>query len=522
MPRAIIAVSALGAVLYLGAAVWLARLERGGPAHADVMIEGGIPGTIYLPDPDDGSRPFVDVTGRSSRPPVVLLTHGFAFDRQGLSGLARTLARSGYAVLAIDLQGHGQNRNPYRRSRGRGDSFHGDVSAAIDHLRSSPHVDGSRIVVMGHSMGAGAVLDYATRDSGIDGVVLISGGAVLEGPYRPPNALFLVAEADPPLIRERSTALAAHIAGEATLELARTYGRPDRGTAVRLVNVPGANHIDILWNDAAAAEIVTWLDAIFSLPGAADRAPRDSRLAAVGLLWLALLLQLPGLGEIVGRIAPGPLVAPSSRGASGLVALALGFAAAMPLVATDSPAVLLSIDVGDVVIGTLALCGVLLLVAMRLRWGTAAGEIAAGGRRTFLAAAVALVAIYALTVPTGVAIHRWTFTPERAAIFGGCALFLLPFTAAFQLLLRGGTLAEAAAWCAGGRLLVLAALWVGVRLGLFAPVVGLILPVLVLVFVLIEVLAASIYGRSRNRGAIALIEAGWVALIMAASLPVRV
>jgi dienelactone hydrolase len=486
------------------------------------MIAGGIPGTLYLPEPAAGGRAFLDAPERSERPPAVLLAHGFAFDRQGLSGLARALARSGYAVLAVDLQGHGQNRNPYRRSRSRGDSFQGDVAAAIDHLRSSPHVDGSRIVVMGHSMGAGAVLDYATRDSGIDGVVLISGGKVLEGPYRPPNALFLVAEADPSSIRERSAELAARIAGEETLELARTYGRTDRGTAVRLVNVRDANHIDIIWSEAASAEIVAWLDAIFASRAAADRPPGDARLAAAGLLWLALLLVLPGLGEIVGRIAPGPAVLPPPPGAMNLVALALALAVAMPLVANDSPAALLSIEVGDVVIGTLALCGVMLLVAIGIRRRTVLGELAEGGRSSLLAAAVALVAIYALTVPTGVAIHRWTFTPERALIFTGCALALLPFTAAFQLLLRGGSLAVAAAWCAGGRLLVLAALWAGVQLGLFAPVVRLILPGLVVVFVLIEVLAASIYGRSRNRGAIALIEAGWVALLVAASLPVRV
>jgi dienelactone hydrolase len=44
---------------------------------------------------------------------------------------------------------------------------------------ASPHVDGSRIVVMGHSMGAGASLDYATRVSSIDGAVMISGGSRL-------------------------------------------------------------------------------------------------------------------------------------------------------------------------------------------------------------------------------------------------------------------------------------------------------------------------------------------------------
>jgi len=76
------------------------------------------------------------------RPPGVLLIHGFTGDRVGLSTLARRLARNGYGVLAIDLRGHGANRNPFSR-----DLLRQDVAAAIAIVR--------------HSMGAGAALDYA-------------------------------------------------------------------------------------------------------------------------------------------------------------------------------------------------------------------------------------------------------------------------------------------------------------------------------------------------------------------------
>ncbi len=71
----------------------------------------------------------------------------------------------------------------------------------------------SRIVVIGHSMGAGAVLDYATHDPNLSGAVMISGGWSL-GPERPKNALFIFAENDPKdAIQDTSTALAAHLAG---------------------------------------------------------------------------------------------------------------------------------------------------------------------------------------------------------------------------------------------------------------------------------------------------------------------
>jgi dipeptidyl aminopeptidase/acylaminoacyl peptidase len=47
--------------------------------------------------------------------------------------------------------------------------LHEDVKNAVEFLRQSSLVDGSRIVVMGHSMGAGATLDYATHDASLKG-----------------------------------------------------------------------------------------------------------------------------------------------------------------------------------------------------------------------------------------------------------------------------------------------------------------------------------------------------------------
>jgi alpha-beta hydrolase superfamily lysophospholipase len=43
--------------------------------------------------------------------PVVILCHGFAANNAMTSSLARRIARSGYAVLALDFRGHGANPN---------------------------------------------------------------------------------------------------------------------------------------------------------------------------------------------------------------------------------------------------------------------------------------------------------------------------------------------------------------------------------------------------------------------------
>jgi hypothetical protein len=99
---------------------------------------------------------------------------------------------------------------------------------------------------------------------------------------------------------------------------------------------------------------------------------------------------------------------------------------------------------------------------------------------------------------------------------------LLPFALAFQLLLRCGRPLVASLAAVGGRVLVLLFLMAGVRIGVMPMVVTLMLPALALAFFAIELLAASIYAASRNVTAIALIDAAWVALIAAASMPVRI
>jgi len=122
----------------------------------------------------------------------------------------------------------------------------------------------------------------------------------------------------------------------------------------------------------------------------------------------------------------------------------------------------------------------------------------------------------------GVVVHRLTLTPERMLVFLLAALAMLPFAVAFQLLLRCGRPLVASLACVGGRALVLLVLWVGMALGVVPRVVALMLPTLALVFCFVELLAASIYAVSRNAAAIAVIDAAWVALVVAAAMPVRI
>jgi dienelactone hydrolase len=505
--------------LFLGACAWLGVLERQPPPRAEIALDGGIPATLYLPGSGSGYAAFLAAPPREQRPPAVVLMHGFASDRLGMSVLARRLALAGYAVLAFDASGHGTNRAPFVRSRARPDSFHADYAAAVDYLRADPRVDGTRIVAMGHSMGAGASLDFASRDSGLDAAVLISGGWSLLGPYRPPNALFVYASADPERIKQRSRELARQLAGRSAVDLDHTYGDPARGTGVRLVEVAGVDHATIVWSEAAALEIVRWLDGVYGREPTTSVAP-DARLAATGLAALALLLGLPALGAALAGLAPRHPEPHPLPPLAALGVLALALVASMPLLAVDVPASLLSVEVGDAVVSLFGLAGVMLLAGFALR--RAASPLSSPGLRAALpAAAVALVAIYVLLIPLGTVLHRISLTPERGLVFALASAGLLPFSLAFQALLRRGAPWRAALLSSAGRVLVLGVLVAGVRLSLLSGVVLLMLPALALTFVLFELLAAGIYAGSRHVGLIALVDAAWLGLVIAASMPVR-
>ena len=88
--------------------------------------------------------------------------------------------------------------------------------------------------------------------------------------------------------------------------------------------------------------------------------------------------------------------------------------------------------------------------------------------------------------------------------------------------MRCGPLRIATLGAIGGRVLILLVLIVGVQVGALPRVTGLMLPFLALAFCIIELLVAAIYTASRNIAAIAVIDAAWVALIIAATMPVRI
>lgn len=236
--------------LVLGA-IGVSGLMRAGAGLArSVTLVRGVPVELITPARDPRG-PW----------PGVVVVHGFAGSRQLMYGIAQTLARNGYAAAVVDLPGHGQNRERMPMRAGRAPGPDDPLAKVAAWLRTQPGVDGSRIALVGHSMGAGAVIRAASRDAGIGATVAISIGLGPRGPVAadvPRNVLAMAGgwEFRNVLDACRAAVTASYPGANPSVR----QGSWAAGTARQCIVVPGVEHIAVLFKRSAAIDITRWLD----------------------------------------------------------------------------------------------------------------------------------------------------------------------------------------------------------------------------------------------------------------------
>jgi dienelactone hydrolase len=427
-----------------------------------------------------------------ARVPGVVVAHGLGASRQLMRGFGDTLTRHGYAVELVDLAGHGANTEPLPDS-GDGpaaeERLDHDLDVAVAHLRALPGVDGTRIGLIGHSMGAAAVLRYALAHPAIRATVSISQGETSLAGVRPRNLLLLAGGLEFPAYRDG--ALGALRAAYPEGRAGTTYGDPRAGTARRAVIVPGVEHVGVLFQPCTHREILSWFHG--SLGGSGGRSVGVRPLWRAGsavLIYLAAMLSFGALAALVLGRSPG-----GSRRAAPFP-LVLGFPAVAVLVAIPAMAVvpehLLPIAVAAAVAGFFAVAGAVMLTAGLLTGGRADSR---GGARAWTAAVVlvALTAVsfavpaqlgWAHAVPTGP--RAWTLLPIAA-----CGAL---FFAGAETLCAGhgrGTAILIHAWTATS---ALAGLGVAALVGAASSFVLLVAPLLAGLLVWQGVQAAALRG----------------------------
>lgn len=502
-------------------AVSLVGLRRASSdiAHVSLTLPGGVPIVVWEPA---ALQPYGRTPTFDPPVPVVVLCHGFSADNAMTSALARRIAKAGYAVIAPDFRGHGENRNPLGPSAD-GIGLRDDIDAALLYARTQPRFDGQRIALIGHSMGASAVLAYAQSDPGIAAVIPISGGRDLAGPFSPPNTFFIWAAGDPDRTRQRGRELAAKLAGMEQLVEDKTYGDPDRGTGVRMSEVAGTDHITVMYSAEAAQRIIDWLELTLGPGFGAPEAPGpDPRFRWSGLGLLAALVLAFGAPRALAPLAPRiglpridrPLVNVA------LVAVALGSAilllAGVDGLAARGPFGFIPLAAGRDLFGFFALAGVILL-ALGARHGAIRAD-GLGDARTWAVGFLLFGLLYLVLGTLNGPLWDLFPAPHRTIWCVVATLLLLPFFGATEWLLRGS--GRSGLWLpVVGKALTLFAVVGGALAGLLPFVVLLGAVPIVLYFVIFEVIAARLGRCMPNPWLAGLFQAAFIGFTFASIFP---
>lgn len=380
----------------------------------------------------------------SGRRPGVVVAHGFSGSAELMAPFGDSLATQGYVVVLLDFAGHGANTTPLPDDAAATDAsvsaLQHDLDVALDHLRSLPDVDPGRVGLVGHSMGATEVTRYAAAHPSVRATVALSlPGSSVAQTDRPAHLLLLYGGLEFPGFKEAAADALAH-------------GGPDR----RAAEVPGVEHISILYAPRAHRETVAWLDQNLGGPFGGQPLPSPlRRISGTALLTTAFLLGLFPLAGVLVGAQKRPAWA-TFRAREWLLALgvAVGAAAIAVLLAPRLPTNRLPIAIGGFIVGYALVIGAV-LTAYGI-WRRPARPDQAPGRRLVVLIPYAVAAI---SVPTGLGLThavpvgpRWWLVPVLWAGFallaygtetatGGNTLGVLTIAAVVVVALTGAAVA---------------------------------------------------------------------------------
>lgn len=181
----------------------------------------------------------------------VLLLHILNSDRRAWASFAEKLQEEGYAILAIDLRGHGDSDLDWRdfvETEQDSDFLDMllDVQAAEDYLNEQGKF---ATIIIGASIGANLAVLHAEKDPRVEHLVLLSPGMNYRGIALPSGPLYA-----------GKVLLVATSEDEYSTEAVETYARRIRGEYKTIMYTGDAHGTELLEQEPELAQrISAWL-----------------------------------------------------------------------------------------------------------------------------------------------------------------------------------------------------------------------------------------------------------------------
>ncbi|MFL5296458.1 MAG: alpha/beta hydrolase [Phenylobacterium sp.] len=294
----------LGVVLILGGSLLAHAVQTsGGVTLSDVRFPGDrgvtLSGLVYKPASATAAHPA----------PAVLVSHGYINTREMQSPFAIELARRGFVVLAMDMEGHGYSGGAVFQDRDLGGP------AALRYLQSLPFVDKANVGLEGHSMGGVPVATAAaSQPDGYRGMVLegsTPGFLGVKAPANPKNLAVVFGQFDEfaPLmwgvpkgsLVATSPKLAKAFGQPSPVLVGKIYGSVTDGSA-RVLENPPVTHPWEHFSRAGVGGAVDWFQK--TLVGEANPLPPANQIwlwkeIGTGLAFAGLICLLIGTFELL-------------------------------------------------------------------------------------------------------------------------------------------------------------------------------------------------------------------------------
>src|SRR6266851_5162638 len=222
----------------------------------------------------------------------VLLFQGISANKKIMLYFARGFAEQGLRVYVPDLPGHGRTPGPFSPARAEQCG-----EALLRELLSRGLIDPNHTILAGHSMGAAIAERIAARVP-VAGLIAVS-------PAQMRFAHGVTAEKllfrDPPELPPNSLVMVGSLELESMRGNAADLVVSQHDATSKYLEIPGASHVSVLFNNAAMRSVQEWAAQVLHLPPTAALPSHRPLLGAFGGFVGILLLAGPFLREATGK-----------------------------------------------------------------------------------------------------------------------------------------------------------------------------------------------------------------------------